>query len=540
MSDNTKDPSVVQLTGFLLIFRSDSTEGDQMNKTIVFFLFVCCVPSLLSQQKGFKAVSKDTERKVALVIGNAAYAESPLRNPVNDARAIASKLRAFGFDVILKENLRHKDMVSVIRDFGERIRGGGVGLFYYSGHGVQVKDRNYLIPVGADIKKEQDLEFEAVDAGRVTAEMEAAGNRLNILILDACRDNPFSKRTKSLAKGLAQMTAPVGTIIAYATAPGTVADDGPGQNGIYTGALIKAISVPGVRIEDVFKRVRSEVRKATADRQIPWEVSSLEGDFYFSGGPATTTRSDELEKRQITEEPTTSPPGIIDDELGVTWIFVEGGTFMMGSNDGYDNEKPVHRVTVSDFYISETEVTFEQYDKFCEETGREKPSDRGWGRGIRPVINVNWHDAVAYCEWASKMTGMKIRLPYEAEWEYAARGGNKSRGYKYSGSNDIDAVAWYGGNSGVQTHPVKMKQPNELGIYDMSGNAWEWCADWYDERYYLKSPSENPKGPVNGEARVLRGGSWSSYGYFCRVAVRVRNVPDGRDFDVGFRLAREK
>ena len=209
----------------------------------------------------------------------------------------------------------------------------------------------------------------------------------------------------------------------------------------------------------------------------------------------------------------------------------------MGSNSGYDDEMPVHSVTVSDFNISKTEVTFEQYDAFCDAIGRDKPDDEGWGRGNRPVIYVDWQDAFDYCEWMSKTTGETYRLPTEAEWEYAARGGNKSKGYRYSGSNGIDAVGWYNNNSGSKTHPVAQKQPNELGLYDMSGNVWEWCSDWYSDSYYRSSPKNDPQGPNSGSSRILRGGSWPYDGSSCRVAVRNGFNPGYRYGDAfGFRL----
>ena len=208
------------------------------------------------------------------------------------------------------------------------------------------------------------------------------------------------------------------------------------------------------------------------------------------------------------------------------FVAVEGGTFQMGSNS----------VTVSDFNISKTEVTFEEYDAFCDATGSDKPHDFNWGRGERPVMNVSWRDAVAFCEWMSKVTGKTYRLPTEAEWDYAARGGNKSKDYDYSGSNDLDAVGWYRNNSGSKTHPVAEKQPNELGLYDMSGNVWEYCSDWYDEDYYSRSPRTDPQGPNSGSSRVLRGGSWLGSVFDCRVASRLRFYPGLRGSAVGFRL----
>ncbi len=236
-------------------------------------------------------------------------------------------------------------------------------------------------------------------------------------------------------------------------------------------------------------------------------------------------------------------PITFKDEFGIEWVWVEGGTFEMGCTGEQSNcasdEKPAHTVTVDGFYMSKYEVTFAQYDQFCEATGRSNPNDKGWGRGNRPVINVSWHDAVAFCKWLSKRTGTTIRLPTEAEWEYAARGGQKSRHYKYSGSNDVDAVAWYDGNSSGKTHPVGQKQPNELGLYDMSGNVWEWCQDWYDNKYYANSPHRTPRGPTSGNYRVLRGGSWVYDAWIVRVASRGRYDPEYGNLDFGFRIARD-
>ncbi len=187
----------------------------------------------------------------------------------------------------------------------------------------------------------------------------------------------------------------------------------------------------------------------------------------------------------------------LDNNIEIDWILVEGGD-------------------MGDFYISQTEVTFAQYDEFCNETGYERPDDEGWGRGNRPVINVNKEDANKFCEWLSERTGKKIRLPEESEWEYAARGGNKSKGYEYSGSNNLDEVGWYLENSGEKTHEVGTKRPNELGIYDMSGNVWERV----------------------GKAAVIRGGSWYSDYNLCEVSYRVSY--NYRYNDIGFRIFQNK
>ncbi len=223
----------------------------------------------------------DEARRVALVIGNASYPNAPLKNPANDARAMARALRTLGFDVTLKENIALKEMSRAVTQFGEKLAtGGSMGLFYFAGHGIQSKGKNYLVPIDAQITGESSVRSETLDVDVVLEQL--ATSPLNIVILDACRNNPFERRFRGNVGGLVQMDAPKGTLIAYATAPGKVALDGEGKNGLYTAALLKVISEPGLKVEDVFKRVRVNVATSTADQQVPWESSSLTGDFYFS------------------------------------------------------------------------------------------------------------------------------------------------------------------------------------------------------------------------------------------------------------------
>ncbi|NDY92958.1 caspase family protein [Ideonella livida] len=222
--------------------------------------------------------------RLALVIGNGHYADAPLANPTNDARAIAAALEASGFRVVLKLNAPLREMQAAVRDFGDSLKSSGrqsTGLFYFAGHGMQIKGRNYLIPVGAEIQREDEVAYHALDAQAVLDKMESAGNSTNLLVLDACRNNPFARSFRSQQQGLAQMEAPVGTLVAFATAPGSVSSDGVGSNGLYTEHLLRAMRTPGLKVEDVFKQVRAAVRRESQGRQIPWESTSLEGDFYF-------------------------------------------------------------------------------------------------------------------------------------------------------------------------------------------------------------------------------------------------------------------
>jgi peptidoglycan hydrolase-like protein with peptidoglycan-binding domain len=226
-----------------------------------------------------------TERRVALVVGNAGYGPKvgPLRNPANDATDIAAALRDVGFDVALRLDVDRDQLRRAVIDFGRSLQKGGVGLFYFSGHAVQLDGRNYMIPLGAEVEHADYVGLETVDIDEVLARMGAADNRLNIVILDACRNNPFKGIFRAPVRGLAQTRAPTGTFIAYAAAPGALARDGTSgsRNSPYTAALLRSMQEPGLRLEDVFKRVRLAVLTNTDGFQTPWTGSSITGDFYF-------------------------------------------------------------------------------------------------------------------------------------------------------------------------------------------------------------------------------------------------------------------
>lgn len=236
------------------------------------------------------------ERRLALVIGNSGYRDAPLLNPGNDARAMAQVLREAGFTVMERRNLNQAAMRGAIREFGDALAKGGVGLFFYAGHGMQVKGRNFMIPIGHDIRREDEVEDQSVDVGLVLQKMASARNALNILILDACRNNPFG--FGSTAQGLAPLDAPAGTLVAFATAPGQVAADGTDDNSVYTKHLAAYLREPGLKVEDTFKRVRAAVRQESGGRQVPWENTSLETDFYFRPPDPKVIAAQEEERRQ--------------------------------------------------------------------------------------------------------------------------------------------------------------------------------------------------------------------------------------------------
>lgn len=261
-------------------------------------IFAGCVAFVALMALAFSGAAM-AEQRIALVIGNGGYAKIGfLSNPPNDARLIAQTLRGLGFEVIAHIDADQKTMKRAVSDFGDRLEAAGkdtIGLFYYAGHGVQVGGENYLIPLKAEISREKDVDIESVSANAVLANMEFAGNRLNIVILDACRSNPYKRGFRSAARGLARMQAASGILIAYATAPGDVAADGSGANSPYSAALAVAMRKPGLQVEQMFKLVRVSVQHQTKDAQTPWESSSLTGDFYFvpgSGGTVAVTPVD--------------------------------------------------------------------------------------------------------------------------------------------------------------------------------------------------------------------------------------------------------
>ena len=223
------------------------------------------------------------ESRVALVIGNAGYPTAPLNNPANDARSMAELLRKLDFDVISLIDADKKTMRNAITEFGKRLQEDGVGLFYYAGHGVQVKNENWLIPVDAAIDSESDVENDGIAVGHVLGKMEDRRSAVNIVILDACRNNPFSRGFRSVQRGLALMDAPRGSMIIYATAPGKVASDGDGKNGLFTQHLLEEMSQPGQSLQKTVLNVRVKVMGKTHDAQIPWDASSMTREFYPAG-----------------------------------------------------------------------------------------------------------------------------------------------------------------------------------------------------------------------------------------------------------------
>lgn len=250
------------------------------------FCLPVCLLLALTAWSGAAVAQSQPPARLALVIGNSRYLHGPLVNPGNDAQAIATQLQQAGFAVTLKLDSGRQAMTEAIRTFGEQLKARqAIGVFYYAGHGLQLNWRNFLVPVDARIRNPGEIAAQAVDVGLLLEQLERARNPLNVVILDACRNNPFGPDFRTADRGLSQLDAPPGTLLAFATAPGNTAEDGEGSNGLYTGHLLKEMRIPGTRIEDIFKRVRLAVRRQSEGAQIPWESTSLEDDFFLLPQP---------------------------------------------------------------------------------------------------------------------------------------------------------------------------------------------------------------------------------------------------------------
>jgi len=448
------------------------------------------------------------------VIGNSAYtAISPLANPKNDAELMAATLREVGFEVVPAIDVDVVAMGQAVRDFGKALRSAGkdaVGLFYYAGHGVQTgRGHNYLLPIGADIDIEADLGTAAISASDVLAQMEGAGNALNLVILDACRNNPFEGKFRSGGRGLARIQAASGSMIAFAAAPGQVAADGGGANSPYTAALAVAMKEPGLAVEQVFKRVRVSVESRTGGAQTPWEESSLRGDFYFvpgipafSGGPTLSAPTDnealywssikdsgnlvafeaylkqfpsgifaDLARIRIAELKQQLAVGIFPQQPELTstrgyapgdefkdcdacpvMVVLPAGTFTMGSPENEEgrssNEGPLHDVTISTpFAVGKFEVTRGQFAAF---------------------VDATQHNASTTCAiW----TGSKWKRTYRSRWK-TQDSTWRDPGYAQTDDHPISCVSW----DDAAAYVVWLARKTGESYRLLSESEWEYAA----------------------------------------------------------------
>lgn len=384
-----------------------------------------------------------SNQKLALVIGNGSYRSAPLRNPVNDATDIASALKRLGFSVTLETDVNKRTIEDAMRLFGKNLRKGGVGLFYYAGHGVQVDGRNYLIPIGARIETESEVAYEAVDAGRVLGQMEDAGNGLNIIILDACRDNPFARSFRSSSSGLSKMDAPEGSILSYATAPGKIAADSDGRNGLFTAKLLKHMMTPGVPIEQFFKRVRMDVRKESGKKQIPWTESSLIGDFAFY--PQKGQGLDA--QRALLEQERRELEGLKADIDERKKIDAERKRIEDEKSKLLNTQPP--RFAALPPSVTDVRARDAHYEKYANGIVKDTKTGLEWYAG--PDKNTNWNDAKS---WVANLSvgGGGWRMPTKEELKSLYKNGAGSRNmtallettgwYVWSGETRDSSSAW--------------------------------------------------------------------------------------------------
>jgi len=365
------------------------------------------------------------QSKVALVIGNSNYKDMPLKNPQNDAYDLSLTLRSLGFDVIKKINLNRRGIENAIREFKGKINPGDVALFYFSGHGTQVNGLNYLIPVNESISNEIDVKYNCVEAGFVLDNMEDSRAGINIIILDACRNNPF-KGHRSASRGFAFMSAPTGSIIAYSTSPGSVAQDGSGRNSPFTKNLIEKIKLPGLKIEEVFKEVRKDVSSETARQQIPWESSSLMGDFYFIGDASSAiSKSEKTDIRKADEnipsgeskaephESSSNNSGNFTDsrdQQRYKWVRI-GNQIWMAENLNYETD--------TSWCYDNRKINCVKYGRLYNLDAAKKYCPSGW----HLPSDFEW-DVLVYYLGGEKVAGKKMKST--SGWEYNGNGTNSN------------------------------------------------------------------------------------------------------------------
>jgi formylglycine-generating enzyme required for sulfatase activity len=517
-------------------------------------LHLCLVALILDPAA---ALAQQNAARIALVIGNASYpgSNTSLPSTINDARAVAGELRRLDFSVQLEENLGSEKMRRALSAFTASIGSGATGLIYFAGLGLKSVGESYLIPVDARISTVEDIWRECFSIEIILGDMDSKGAKTKIIIIDAARPNAFETRLRSSAGGLAPSVGTVGTLALYSASPHTVVKEAAAARSVFTAELVKHLRSPGVTAEEVFHRTRLAVSRASGGAQVPWVASSLAEDFYFLRSAAQVTTATEpsaaaapavrepvrTDMPQRGDSPQDKAEAFRDCGECPSLVVMPAGSFEMGSSAS-EREKPMHRVSFArPFAIGQFEVTFDEWDRCVEERGcKRRPSDRGWGRGNRPAINVSWLDAKEYVAWLGKKTGHVYRLPSEAEWEYAARAGTAT-------------PYWWGGSPGTrqancrecktesaeQTLPIGSFGANPFGLFDTAGNAAEWVEDCWNESY--RGAPTNGAAWVKGDCkmRVLRGGSFDSQAAQVQSSARFRYDADVPYSANGFRVVRE-
>ena len=585
-----------------------------------------------------------SSRRIALVIGNGAYDNKPLANPVNDARAMEALLGALGFQVMRYENLTRQGMRDALREFSQRLDTGGVGLFYFSGHGLRVEGKTMLLPIDAARTATSDVR-EGIALQTVLDEMSGArSGKLNLVILDACL-------ITASRHDLGHLEGADGTFVSYAAAPGQFAADGA-HHGLFTAEIMKAMGVPGLTADDVFQRAAAAVRTASKDMQTPMSSSHVPTKFHFlwptqdpvmlpatmqetvvaqdSRGvlpkdseeqyelsfwesiknsthtsdyeaylktypngrfaglararieqlraaapkdatpappPAPAPKAAPTQPRPTPVTPAPAPKAAVpsekppekasspppapvargmeikDCETCPTMISLPGGKFTMGSSSGDPSEKPPHPVSIgTGFAIGKYEVTVEQWNACA--TAGDCPhiaDDANRFPKNSPIRDVSWDDAQKYVKWLSKVSGHAYRLPTEAEWEYAARGGTSTTYWwgdqmRKGTANCKDCGDPWQPDSPA---PAGSFAPNPYGLYDMNGSVWEWVSDCWHNSYKGAPADGHTWAEQDCRVRVIRGGSWREGASYMPSSTRFKYDANVRHSQNGFRVLRE-
>jgi formylglycine-generating enzyme required for sulfatase activity len=568
----------------IFVRSNGGAEPDRRRSGINMRLLLWLCLALLSVILTSSAWSQKAAR-VALVIGNAAYpsATAPLSTTVADARAVAEELRQSGFTVDLKLNVGKKDMKAAIDDFTGKVSSGMSALFYFGGLGVQVDRQSYLFPVDADPSTAADIRRDGFSVDSVLAEVHRKGAGVKIVIIDASRRNPFERRFRSSAEGLASISAPANTLALYSAVPGTLTTERSGANSVFARELVKEIhasnaaGAPKVTAEDIFNHLKIGVYRGSNNEQVPWVASSLVEEFYFGGQTAaaaqrpTTSTTETTLLTYESEKALTAKDRFRECTACPEMVVVAEGEYMMGSPEDeagrYSNEGPQHRVKIARrFAVGKLMVTRDEFETFVNETSyasgdrcftvedgkaeeRDERSFRNPGfeqEGNHPAVCINWDDAKAYVDWLSKKTGKLYRLLSESEWEYVARAGTKTPfWWGKSISTDqanYDGKSTYGGGSKGEyrekTVPADKFEPNAWGLYQVHGNAFEWVEDCWNETYENAPSNDSVRMAGNCNRRVRRGGAWNTIARMLRSAYRESRPAVTRGSNMGLRVAR--
>ena len=465
------------------------------------------------------AQSASEPKRKALVIGNAHYRFLP---PVPAAQpgadAIAAELRDLQFEVTEKNDLTRDSLPTAIEmEWLASLQPGETCLVYYSGYGLQNGGENYLVPTDFDPKLKRDADAVAYDVARLQQLLDRKQLGVKIFMLEASwQSEPLAAWADAGGLAFPQISPSHDTMLIFDTKENHSIPQTSGGMGLFTEALLHALSQTGLNLPDLVIQVQKEVEKETNGRQVPLLVGIAQ--FYFRpplpSSPTSTTKI-------IVEKPTWPRQGSREENKDREfYVYIPKGHFLMGCvpaarADCEPNEKPQHAIEISKpFWLGENEVEVGAYRRFVSQPGarRKMPGtpmwDKGWKFSNYPIVYVSWEDAQAYCGWAGG------RLPTEAEWEYAARGGRDNQVFPFPDMKLSREKANFQGTAGNDTYadaaPVKQFDSNNYGLYDMAGNVWEWVSDFYDPHYYAASPNVDPQGPATGEGHVARGGSYAS------------------------------